>query len=103
MKINKILDAVKNIDQVYEGVKNKIWKKEYVELIAADRYKTCKECDQFDVKGSNCTVPGTQPCCSGCGCSLALKTRALSSACPIGKWDQIMNEADEDALNNNIE
>ena len=39
MKINKLLNAVKHLDKVYEGVKNSIWKDEFVEDIANDRYK----------------------------------------------------------------
>ena len=34
MKINKLLNAVKHLDKVYEGVKNSIWKDEFVEEIA---------------------------------------------------------------------
>ena len=36
----------------------------------------------MDKTGSNCALPGTQPCCSKCGCSLGLKLRALDSTCP---------------------
>jgi hypothetical protein len=40
-------------------------------------------------------VPGTQPCCSKCGCSLSLKLRSLSSECPVGKWDAYFTEEQE--------
>jgi RNase P subunit RPR2 len=99
MKLGKLLGAIKHLDQVYEGVKNNIWKKDYVEIIAGDRYSICKECDYLDIKGSHCAASGTQPCCANCGCSLAFKTRALSSSCPSGKWDAIMSDQDEKALN----
>jgi len=99
MKVSKLLNAIKHLDEVYEGMKNKIWKKEYVEIIAGDRYSICKECSALDLKGNNCAAPGTQPCCSDCGCSLAFKTRSLSSSCPQKKWDKIMEKADEDNIN----
>ncbi len=98
MKISKLLNAVKHLDQVFEGVKNNIWKDEYVEIIAGDRYSICKGCEEIDLKGDNCAAPGTQPCCSNCGCSLAFKVRALSTACPLNKWGVIMDENEEAKL-----
>jgi hypothetical protein len=50
-------------------------------------------------------VPGTKPCCKLCGCSLALKTRSLSSACADEdnkRWDAILTEEEDDQLNNQI-
>ena len=98
MRINKLLDAVKHLDQVFEGVKNNIWKKEYVEIIAGDRYRICKQCDQLDLNGSKCAAPGTSPCCADCGCSLAVKTRAMSTSCPKNKWDVVMTAEEEEKL-----
>tara|TARA_Y100001938_G_C8085254_1_gene431555 strand:- start:996 stop:1337 length:342 start_codon:yes stop_codon:yes gene_type:complete len=99
MKLSKLLNAVKHIDQVYEGVKNNIWRKDYVEVIATDRWRICLKCDKFDKNGQHCAAPGTQPCCADCGCSLALKLRALSSDCPLKKWDAIMKPEEEQKLN----
>ena len=45
-------------------------------------------------------MPGTQPCCSLCGCSLSFKVRALSSDCPAHKWKAVITEKDEDKLDN---
>ena len=98
MRINKLLNAIKHLDQVYEGVKNNIWKNDYVEIIAGDRYRICKTCPQLDLKGRQCAAPGTQPCCAECGCSLALKTRAMSTSCPLGLWDIVMSEDEEAKL-----
>ena len=98
MKISKLLNAVKHLDKVYEGVKNSIWKDEYVEDIANDRYGTCAKCAMFDPKGLHCAMPKSQPCCASCGCSLAFKVRSLSSGCPLGHWKPIMNEQDEELL-----
>jgi len=98
MKIKKLLNAVKHLDQVYEGVKNNIWKNEYVEIIAGDRYRICKSCAELDIKGDKCALNGTQPCCGSCGCSLALKTRAMASSCPLHLWGSVMSEDEEAKL-----
>ena len=79
---SKYLDVFKNADKIAEGIKNNIFKKEHVEAIAQERFKICIACSLFDARGDNCMAPGTQPCCSDCGCSLAFKVRSLSSDCP---------------------
>ena len=96
MKIIKLLKAVKNIDQIYEGIKNNIFKSDNVEAIADHRWLICKDCTALDVKGKKCAAPKTQPCCADCGCSLAIKLRALSSSCPKKKWDALLPEHLED-------
>jgi len=48
-------------------------------------------------------MPGTQPCCGECGCSMGFKLRSLSSSCPIDKWEAVLTEEEEDELNKNIE
>jgi len=85
---------------ILEGVKNSIIRDELVEDIARMRYDICDECEHIDVKGKKCAVKGTQPCCAECGCSLQFKTRSLSSECPLGKWQAIATEEEEDALDN---
>ena len=52
----------------------------------------------MDVKGKECAMKGTQPCCAECGCSLNFKTRSLASECPLGKWDAIATIEEEDKL-----
>ena len=54
-------------------------------------------------KGTDCLAPGTQPCCSDCGCSLAFKVRSLSSECPKGYWNSLMPEETEELLIKQIE
>jgi RNA polymerase-binding transcription factor DksA len=98
--MQKIFEAWKNRKQIMEGLKNSLIRKSYIEAIASDRYKICKECDKKDDTGKECAVPGTQPCCSLCGCTLSLKTRSLSSECPAGKWKALITEEDEDELEN---
>ena len=98
MNINKLLNGVKNIASVYEGVKNKIFKRSFVEDIANERWKICKVCEELDLVGKECAAPGTQPCCRDCGCSLGIKTRALSNRCPKDKWKELMSEEEEKIL-----
>lgn len=92
----------KERNKILEGVKNNVFKKEHVEQVARHRNAICNECDFIDLTGTNCAVPGTQPCCSECGCSLKLKTRSLSSSCPKGYWDAVVTQAEEDIINNSI-
>jgi len=103
MNLNKFLGAFKNSSQIIEGINNKLFKKEHVEAEAALRWSICKECTHLDTEGSKCLMPGTQPCCSDCGCSLAFKTRSLSSECPKGKWQALITEEEEDLLNDLIQ
>ena len=99
MELNKFLGAFKNRKQILEGIKNKIFKKEHVEAEAAARFIICQQCPFLDEVGKDCTVINTQPCCSKCGCSLSLKTRSLSSECPVGNWSAVIDEDLEDKLN----
>ena len=103
MNINKLLKGLKNIPEVYEGVKNSMFKRDYVEQIADHRWKVCKGCEHLDVAGKDCAAPGTQPCCSDCGCSLAFKTRSLASSCPKNKWKDLMTAEEEEILFNQMQ
>ena len=98
----KYIDAFKNADKIAEGIKNNIFKKEHIEAAATDRFKVCIKCSLFDAKGTDCLAPGTQPCCSDCGCSLAFKVRSLSSDCPKGFWDALTTEEQEGKINQQI-
>ena len=69
-----------------EGITNKVFKKEHVEVLAKERMSICNSCPKLDLEGNNCYVKGTQPCCGVCGCKLSLKIRALSDECPEKKW-----------------
>jgi|TARA_R110000851_G_scaffold60969_3_gene140271 hypothetical protein len=95
MNLKKIWE---NRKAIYEGIKNSVIRDKYVEDISAKRMLICEECPEIDLKGSKCEMPGTQPCCGNCGCSLAFKTRSLSSECPIGEWPALMTEKEEDKL-----
>mgnify|MGYP003118845000 CR=1 FL=1 len=102
-KWKKYLDVFKNADKIIEGISNKIFKKEHVEAIASDRLKICVKCGLFDSKGDNCLAPGSQPCCSDCGCSLEFKIRSLASECPKGYWEAVVSEDQEEIINQQIE
>lgn len=103
---NNIIKLWKSKGQIIEGITNSIFKKEDVEEIAQQRMQICMGCALYDVHGEGCFVKGTHPCCNeklgGCGCSLSLKTRALSSECPLGKWKAELTEEEEDALNQKL-
>ena len=101
-------EIFKNRKQIVEGIKNNIFKKEHVEIIAKGRINICKSCHNYTTSDAGCLVAGTSPCCNqktgGCGCSLALKTRALSSGCPLDtpKWKAILTDAEENLLNKQL-
>ena len=92
--------------QIIEGITNSIFKKEDVEAVAEYRMFVCKNCKLYDESGDGCMVPGTSPCCNeklgGCGCSLSLKTRSLSSDCPLKKWKAELSQEEEDLLNQKL-
>tara|TARA_R100001463_G_scaffold117184_2_gene172773 strand:+ start:845 stop:1195 length:351 start_codon:yes stop_codon:yes gene_type:complete len=102
MKINKIIAAFGNMNQIMEGVKNKVFKKQDIEDIADIRWMQCVACPALDETGKHCAMPKTQPCCADCGCSLGLKLRALSSSCPKGKWQAITSAEGDRAIKEQI-
>ena len=90
-RFNQLIGAFGNMPAIYEGIKNRVFVREDVEQIAAIRWSICQECPKLDTKGKTCTIPGTGPCCSLCGCSMASKTRSLISSCPDGKWAKFID------------
>jgi hypothetical protein len=92
MNLKKIWE---NRKKIYEGIKNSVIRDAFVEDVAAKRMVLCDLCPS---KGDKCEVPGTAPCCNECGCSLAFKVRSLSSECPLGEWEALMTEKEEDIL-----
>jgi hypothetical protein len=100
--MENLIKIWKSRNQIAEGVKNNIFKTKHVEDIAFFRNEICKQCEFIDTKGSKCAVPGTQPCCGECGCSLKLKTRSLSSDCPRGFWKAELTEQEEAIVNQQL-
>ena len=96
----KLTTIWKNRKQILEGIKNSIIRDEFVEEVAEQRMLLCHTCPKKDIEGDTCLMPGTQPCCSLCGCSLSFKVRSLSSDCPAHKWKAVITEEDEDKLDN---
>ncbi len=96
MKSN-LKEIWKNRKQILEGITNSVIRDEFVEDVARVRRELCEQCPS---KGDECVMPGTAPCCNECGCSLAFKTRSLSSECPAGKWKALISEEEEDKLDN---
>lgn len=92
----------KERNKIAEGVKNNIFKTKHVEDIAFFRNEICRACEFIDTTGAKCAVPGTQPCCGECGCSLKLKTRSLSSDCPRGFWKAELTEQEEAIVNQQL-
>jgi len=102
MKFAHLLKAFANIDQIYEGIKNNIFKDDHIEAVAELRWKACKTCKHLDNRGIFCAVPKTQPCCKECGCSLGVKIRSLSTECPVKKWGSLMSEEIEEKIINSM-
>ncbi len=104
--MSTISEIFKNRDKIWEGLKNKMFKSEHVEEIYNERLEICKGCESFDTSGSGCTIPGTSPCCNinngGCGCSLSLKLRSLSTDCPKKKWLAITGKQEEAMIKSQI-
>jgi radical SAM superfamily enzyme len=90
----------KNRKQIVEGITNSVIRDEFVEEVSKLRIEICNACPNKDTVGKECVMPGSQPCCAICGCSLKFKTRALSTACPEKKWGSIVSEKKEDSLDN---
>lgn len=94
-----------NKAQILEGFKNSIFKSEHVEEIAKARMEICNECPHIDREGSSCLAPGTQPCCSKCGCSLKFKTRSLSSSCgdeENPQWKALLDKEEESSIKDQL-
>jgi hypothetical protein len=94
----RIKTILKNKTQIAEGIWNYANPKESIEAVASYRNNICLSCESIDLKGDSCIAPGSQPCCSLCGCSLKFKVRSMSSACPADKWKAVLTEEEEDKL-----
>lgn len=95
--MSRLSQIWKERHKIMEGIKNSIIRDEFVEEVASLRYSICDACPS---KGDECVVIGTAPCCNECGCSLAFKTRSLASECPLGKWEALVSEEEEEQLDN---
>jgi len=98
-----ILEIWKDKGKILEGIKNSVFKQEHVEEIAAQRDEICQSCENIDRSGNKCVMPGTQPCCGICGCSLQFLQRSLSSECEAGKWKAVLTEEEENELDKHLD
>lgn len=97
-----ILKIWENKGKILEGLKNKIFKTKDIREVADFRLRICGKCPHFDKTGKDCLIPGTQPCCGICGCSMGIKAYSMSSACDDGRWPAVMSEQEEDELNEQL-
>ena len=93
----------KNKSSIAEGLKNNMFKKEHIEVIAHERLKICLVCPFYDPTGTSekATFKG-KPSCASCGCLTALKTRCLSCDCPENKWLKITDDHTSQKIKNQI-
>ena len=97
----KVWEIWKNRAYIWQGIKNTVFKRDSVEIIAKKRISICRSnvCGFYDEKGSSekAYIKGKEAC-SGCGCNLDWKTHSLSSSCylkSIGKealWDSVIQK-----------
>ena len=97
-----VIKIWKEKNKIIEGIRNNIFKKADVEHIAAERMEICSTCPELDTEGSKCMIPGTGPCCGLCGCSLSLKTRALSAGCDNKRWEAVLSENEQELLDRQL-
>jgi len=97
-----IIKIWKERNKILEGISNSVFKKADVEHIAAERMAICETCPFIDIDGHLCMVPGTKPCCRLCGCSLGLKTRALSAKCDADRWLAVLTPEEQEAMDQHL-
>lgn len=103
--MGKLFDIFQKRKEIFEGIMNALFTSKHVEEIAAKRMEICNSCPHIDTKGDKCFLPGSQPCCSHCGCKLAFMTRSLSSACSDPenpRWEAILSPDEEADVNRQI-
>jgi hypothetical protein len=90
---------------ILEGIKNNIFKKEDVEIIARERMEICRTntCGFYDSQGiSEKVIVKGVPSCAHCGCNLGIATRSLAYSCPVGKWERVLTDMEEAYLNEKL-
>ena len=96
-----LIELWKKRGKILEGVRNAIFKREDVEVIAEKRLGICRtnKCGYYDRLGESAAavVKGVESCGS-CGCKLSWKSRALSDECPEGYWERVLTETEEGFL-----
>jgi hypothetical protein len=93
-----------NFAQIYEGWKNNLFPAkemtEKINAVSAERMAICEACDLISTKHKTIR-PDVH--CTDCGCMLSAKTKCLSCACPLNKWEAVISsKEEEDALKREI-
>lgn len=82
------------IKQIVEGWTNVVFKKDDVETLAAKRLEICEACEWHSKNNNTAKIKRPDDHCTKCGCPLMSKTRCVSCACPIEKWQAEKEEND---------
>lgn len=84
------------IQQIVEGWKNVVFKKDDVEAVARLRMEICDACS-YSSKNKPKSEKTIRPDihCTNCGCPLISKTRCMSCECPIGRWGAVKTEEED--------
>jgi hypothetical protein len=80
--------------------------KKEIEEIANQRTEICKGCSmnsEHQKKFNKYKTFRPDFHCTVCGCDLHLKTRSLSSECPLGKWKALGTQEEEYELTKKLE
>lgn len=91
-----------NFSQIYEGWKNNLFPaddmKDHIAQISQERMAICDGCEWCSENRPK-KPRRFDKHCTHCGCTLAAKTKCLSCACPIEKWEAVIeSREDEDNL-----
>lgn len=103
-KENKLIRIWKKKGKILEGIKNSIFKKEDIEVIAQERMIACNNCPYIGRRDEDCEF-GFGPCCTICGCVLGYKLRVMSESCPHPDgplWSAELSEEESEELNKKI-
>lgn len=98
-----------DIKGLLEGIHNSIFVKDEVEKIAKERTSICKLCSHYSRNVAGANTIRKDGFCTDCGCNIYLKSRSLSSHCPLGdpnssfpseksKWTFIVSDEEAEKL-----
>lgn len=91
-----------SVKHILEGLQNTLFVKEEVEKIAEKRYAVCTSCKHNSSNSEEATLRPDEHCLK-CKCNLHMKTRSLSSYCPIGLWSSVSTAEEESLIDKALE
>lgn len=91
-----------NFSQIYEGWKNNLFPaddmKEHIRQVSKERMAICDLCEWCSENKPK-KPRRFDKHCTHCGCVLSAKTKCLSCACPVDKWQaEMTSREDEEQL-----